>query len=133
MSSKNALRGACYLQKCDSLSVMKRKLKRFFLIAQLVCVLAFGLALASAQLKPAVTAGASGKISLEFQDTDIKTALRTLADMKGVNIVIDKEVAGTVTLSLHDITWDEAFASVLRVSGLYATSVGGLKSVRPLR
>ena len=109
------------------------KVKRFFLITQLVLVLAFGIALASAQLKPVVTAAPSGTISVEFQDTDVKTALRTLADMKGVNIVIDKEVTGTVTLNLHDVTWDEAFASVLKVSGLYATSVGGLKAVKPLK
>ena len=78
------------------------------------------------------TPAPQGRISIEFNHMDIRTALETLARMKQMNIVLDREATGHVTLRHHDVTWEEAFEAVLRAGNLYATGMGGVESVKPL-
>lgn len=57
-------------------------------------------------------------ISLDLKDADLKDVLRTFATLARVNIVIDPEVKGSVTVRLIDVPWDQALDVVLRTNGL---------------
>src|SRR6185503_5943621 len=47
-------------------------------------------------------------VSLEFESADLRTVLRTFANISGLNIVIDQAVQGAVDVSLHEVPWDQA-------------------------
>ena len=70
-------------------------------------------------------------INVDFEQTDIHAALRFLADVGNVNLVVGDDVKGTVTLQLHQVTWDEAFWAVLGQDHLTAVGVGSTFEVRP--
>ncbi|MBI5499008.1 MAG: type IV pilus secretin PilQ [Deltaproteobacteria bacterium] len=55
---------------------------------------------------------------LDVRELDIRDFLRFLAEAAGVNIVIDNDVTGMVTLRLRDVPWDEALDVVLRANAL---------------
>lgn len=55
---------------------------------------------------------------LDVRDLDIRDFLRFLAEAAGVNIVVDNDVEGSVTLRLRNVPWDEALDVVLRANGL---------------
>ena len=55
---------------------------------------------------------------LDVRELDIRDFLRFLAEAAGVNIVIDNDVGGMVTLRLRDVPWDEALDVVLRANAL---------------
>jgi type IV pilus assembly protein PilQ len=55
---------------------------------------------------------------LDVRELDIRDFLRFLAEAAGVNIVVDNDVEGSVTLRLRDVPWDEALDVVLRANGL---------------
>jgi type IV pilus assembly protein PilQ len=55
---------------------------------------------------------------LDVRELDIRDFLRFLAEAAGVNIVVDNDVDGSVTLRLRDVPWDEALDVVLRANGL---------------
>jgi type IV pilus assembly protein PilQ len=57
-------------------------------------------------------------LSLEMRDASVVDVLMLLADHAGLNLVLDDEVGGKVTLRLHNVTWEQAFATVLRDRGL---------------
>jgi len=53
-------------------------------------------------------------ISLDVQDAEIGTVLRSLAGFSGVNIVASPRVVGKVTVKLEDVPWKEAMTVILR-------------------
>lgn len=57
-------------------------------------------------------------ISLDLKDADLKDVLRTFAELARINIVIDPEVKGSVTVRLKDVPWDQALDVILQVNGL---------------
>ena len=57
-------------------------------------------------------------ISLDLKDADLKDVLRTFAQLARLNIAIDPEVKGSVTVQLHDVPWDQALDVILQVNGL---------------
>lgn len=57
-------------------------------------------------------------ISLDLKDADLKDVLRTFAELARLNIVIDPEVKGSVTVRLRDVPWDKALDVILQVNGL---------------
>ena len=57
-------------------------------------------------------------ISLDLKDADLKDVLRTFAELARLNIVIDPEVKGSVTVRLNDVPWDQALDVILQVNGL---------------
>jgi type IV pilus assembly protein PilQ len=57
-------------------------------------------------------------ISLELKDADIKDVLRTFAKITGLNIVVDPDVSGTVTVQLENVPWDQALDIILRINRL---------------
>jgi hypothetical protein len=47
-------------------------------------------------------------LSMELKDADIKDVLRTFAKITGLNIVVDPDVTGSVTVQLENVPWDQA-------------------------
>jgi type II secretory pathway component HofQ len=57
-------------------------------------------------------------ISLDLKDADLKDVLRTFAELTKLNIAIDPDVKGSVTLRLHEVPWDQALDVILKINGL---------------
>jgi type IV pilus assembly protein PilQ len=79
------------------------------------------------EIKPSLkrTAGADEKkeytgerLTLNFQDIDVRSVLQLLADTSGQNIVVSDSVTGNLTLRLQNVPWDQALDIVLRTKGL---------------
>ncbi len=58
------------------------------------------------------------KIDLDLKDADIHNVCRLLADVGKTNIVIGDDVQGRVTVTMHQVPWDQALAVVLEAKGL---------------
>jgi type IV pilus assembly protein PilQ len=58
------------------------------------------------------------RLTLNFQDIDVRAVLQLLADTSGQNIVVSDSVQGSVTLRLQNVPWDQALDIVLRTKGL---------------
>lgn len=58
------------------------------------------------------------KISLNLKDVDLKDFFRLIHQISGLNIVVDSNVTGTVTVALDDVPWDQALEVVLTNNGL---------------
>ena len=71
-------------------------------------------------------------VTLDFQGADLRTVLRTFADISGLNIVIDQSVTGTVDVSLHEVPWDQALDIILRDHKLGYTVDGTIVRIAPL-
>src|SRR5215467_7201774 len=71
--------------------------------------------------------GSSGKlISLDFKDADITNLLRILAAESGRNIVAGDDVKGKVSVSLHNVTWEQALDTILETRGLQRLDRDGI-------
>ncbi|HKB79897.1 MAG TPA: type IV pilus secretin PilQ, partial [Thermoanaerobaculia bacterium] len=57
-------------------------------------------------------------ISLNLKDADLKDVLRTFAELTGLNMAIDPDVAGSVTVDFVDVPWDQALDIILRQNKL---------------
>lgn len=57
-------------------------------------------------------------ISLNLKDADIKDVLRTFAQLTGLNMAIDPQVSGSVTVDFVDVPWDQALELILRQNSL---------------
>ena len=60
---------------------------------------------------------ASGNITVDFKDADIKSVLKIIAYKSGVNIVSTPEVMGTVTIRLQDVYWEKALDTIVKTYG----------------
>ncbi|HMD73050.1 MAG TPA: type IV pilus secretin PilQ [Steroidobacteraceae bacterium] len=58
------------------------------------------------------------RLTLNFQDIDVRSVLQLLADTSGQNIVVSDSVNGNLTLRLQNVPWDQALDIVLRTKGL---------------
>ncbi|HKI85979.1 MAG TPA: type IV pilus secretin PilQ, partial [Thermoanaerobaculia bacterium] len=57
-------------------------------------------------------------ISMSLKDADIKNVLRSFAKISHLNIVVQPDVSGTVTVELTDVPWDQALQEILKINGL---------------
>lgn len=57
-------------------------------------------------------------MSLELKDADVKDVLRTFAKITGLNVVVDPDVSGSVTVQLENVPWDQALDIILRINSL---------------
>ena len=71
-------------------------------------------------------------MTLDFQGADLRTVLRTFADISGLNIVIDQSVQGAVDVSLHEVPWDQALDIILRDHKLGYSVDGTIVRIAPL-
>jgi len=67
---------------------------------------------------------ASKKVTLEFRNADVRDVLRALAKAVEVNIIIDQEVSGNITVAFTDVPFAQAFEWVLKLSGLSYRNLG---------
>lgn len=72
------------------------------------------------------------RISLSFQNVDIRALLQIIADVADVNMVVSDEVQGTMALRLEDVPWDQALDIILRSKGLGMDREGNVITVAPL-
>ncbi len=71
--------------------------------------------------------GYSGEpISLKVVGISVTDFFRTIAELSGLNILIDPDVSGTVTLNVEQVRWDELFDAVLQSQGLAKKIEGNL-------
>ena len=84
--------------------------------------------LAQAPSTPATPPAPNGSklITLEFKDADIINLLRILGAEGGRNIVAGDDVKGKVSVSLRNVTWDQALDTILEVKGLQKVEKGGV-------
>jgi type IV pilus assembly protein PilQ len=61
---------------------------------------------------------------MDFQGVDLRSVLRTFAEISGLNMVIDPDVQGTVDIVLTDVPWDQALEVILRGNALDYTVDG---------
>jgi type IV pilus assembly protein PilQ len=76
--------------------------------------------------------GYSGeRLSLNFQNIDIRALLQVIADFTNLNIVTSDSVAGNLTLRLKDVPWDQALDIILESKGLDKRKNGNVIVVAP--
>lgn len=71
------------------------------------------------------------KVSLDFQDVDVRTVLQILAKESGMNIVASDSVTGKMTLTLKDVPWDQALDLVMQARNLDMRKTGNIINVAP--
>ena len=70
-------------------------------------------------------------ITLNLKDADIKDTLQRFSELTGLNIVLDPDVRGTVTVSLTDIPWDQALELILKINALGYVLEGNVMRIAP--
>lgn len=71
-------------------------------------------------------------ISLDFQDADIKSVLRLMAEYGDKSIIAGDDVKGNVTLNMKNVPWDQALESILKIHGLTKQQSGNVITVMTL-
>ncbi len=71
------------------------------------------------------------KLSLNFQNVEVRSVLQVLADFTGLNIITSDSVAGNLTLRLKDVPWDQALDIILRSKGLDMRKDGNVVWIAP--
>ena len=57
------------------------------------------------------------RLSLNFQDIEVRSVLQLIADFTGINIVVSDTVGGSLTLRLKNVPWDQALDIILKTKG----------------
>lgn len=71
------------------------------------------------------------RLSLNFQDIEVRAVLQIIADFTGMNMVTSDAVQGNVTLRLQNVPWDQALDIVLKSKGLGMRQAGNVIMVAP--
>lgn len=71
------------------------------------------------------------KLSLNFQDIDVRSVLQLIADFTDLNLVASDTVSGKITLRLQNVPWDQALELILKTKGLDKRQVGNVLMVAP--
>lgn len=71
------------------------------------------------------------KLSLNFQDIEVRSVLQLIADFTELNLVASDTVGGRITLRLQNVPWDQALDLILKTKGLDKRKVGNVLLVAP--
>jgi len=71
------------------------------------------------------------RLSLNFQNVDVRSLLQVIADFTNLNIITSDSVGGTITLRLKDVPWDQALDIILQSKGLDMRKNGNVLLVAP--
>lgn len=74
---------------------------------------------------------AGEKLSLNFQNIEVRSVLQVIADFTGLNIITSDTVTGNLTLRLKDVPWDQALEIILQSKGLDKRKNGNVILVAP--
>jgi type IV pilus assembly protein PilQ len=82
-----------------------------------------------------LTQGSQGyrgeKLSLNFQNVEVRAVLQVIADFTGLNIITSDTVGGNLTLRLKDVPWDQALDIVMQAKGLDMRKNGNVLWIAP--
>ena len=71
------------------------------------------------------------RISLNFQNIEVRAVLQLIADFTELNLVASDSVTGSITLRLQNVPWDQALDLVLKTRGLDSRQIGNVLMVAP--
>ncbi|MDZ7584910.1 MAG: type IV pilus secretin PilQ, partial [Thiobacillus sp.] len=71
------------------------------------------------------------KLSLNFQNVEVRSVLQVIADFTGLNIIASDSVTGNLTLRLKDVPWDQALDLIMQTKGLDKRQNGNVIWVAP--
>ena len=71
------------------------------------------------------------KLSLNFQDIEVRSVLQLIADFTKLNLVAADTVSGRITLRLENVPWDQALDLILKTKGLDKRQVGNVLMIAP--
>ena len=71
------------------------------------------------------------KLSLNFQNIEVRAVLQLLAEFTGLNLVTSDTVQGNVTLRLKNVPWDQAMDIILKTKGLAMRQNGNVMLIAP--
>jgi type IV pilus assembly protein PilQ len=74
---------------------------------------------------------AGEKLSLNFQNIEVRAVLQVIADFTGLNIITSDTVTGNLTLRLKDVPWDQALDIITQSKGLSMRKTGNVILVAP--
>ncbi len=72
------------------------------------------------------------KLSLNFQNVEVRSVLQVIADFTGLNIIASDSVGGSLTLRLKDVPWDQALELIMQTKGLDKRQNGNVIWIAPL-
>ncbi len=84
-----------------------------------------------AQLEREKIVYSGDRLSLNFQDIEVRAVLQLLADFTGLNLIASDTVTGSITLRLKDVPWDQALDIILKTKGLSMRQTGNVIMVAP--
>ena len=71
------------------------------------------------------------KLSLNFQNVDVRRLLQVIGEFTGMNMVVSDSVGGSITLILKDVPWDQALDIILQQKGLDMRKNGNVIMIAP--
>jgi type IV pilus assembly protein PilQ len=71
------------------------------------------------------------RLSLNFQDIEVRSVLQLIADFTSINVVVSDTVSGSLTLRLKNVPWDQALDIILKTKGLGKRQNGNVMLVAP--
>ena len=71
------------------------------------------------------------RLSLNFQDIEVRAVLQLLADFTGLNLVTSDTVTGNITLRLKNVPWDQALSIIMKTRGLSMRQNGNVMLIAP--
>jgi len=71
------------------------------------------------------------KLSLNFQNVEVRSVLQVIADFTGLNIIASDSVTGNLTLRLKDVPWDQALDLIMQTKGLDKRQNGSVIWIAP--
>jgi len=71
------------------------------------------------------------KLSLNFQNVEVRSVLQVIADFTGLNIIASDTVSGNLTLRLKDVPWDQALDLIMQTKGLDKRQNGNVIWIAP--
>lgn len=84
------------------------------------------------RLVQSATPGYAGeRLSLNFQNVEVRAVLQVIADFTGLNIITSESVSGSLTLRLKDVPWDQALDIILQAKGLAKRKNGNVVLIAP--
>lgn len=86
------------------------------------------------QIRPSIikpVAYSGQKLSLNFQDIEVRSVLQLIADFTGLNLVASDTVTGKITIRLQNVPWDQALDIVLKSKGLDKRTTGNVIMIAP--
>jgi type IV pilus assembly protein PilQ len=71
------------------------------------------------------------RLTLDFQDIEVRSVLQIIAEFTSLNLVASDTVTGNITLWLDDVPWDQALEIILKAKGLDKRREGNVLMVAP--